>query len=646
MIINSSKINITDKNFKYITQWIDENGNFCIDKYVRTGRVILNKDMTGCGFTTYCIKNSDNMIIVSPRVRLINNKIQQEGGCFYYNREINKYTSMSYLTEEALVQKFIIYKQQQGNKPLKIFVTYDSFYRLADMLEKEFRYNINQEFRIAIDESQCLIKDVKMKEYCNKSVLSAFINRLFKYENLLFASATPINEYVCEIPEFKQHPISLVELEWAAKEPVVFNKYSCKSALDAFGKIFDNFIKSDDGTGMHYFDAIYLGKDKTFYSYEAVIFLNSVEDICKIMSKFIKNGLINPKDVTIICADNMKNDDKLHKVSPHLHIAPNIPTVEEPHTTWTFATRTAFEGVDFYSKCASSYVFANYNVESLSLDIVSDIPQIVGRQRLACNLFRNTLHIYVTNAREVPTREAFEKFQKEKKDKTQLRINTFNMISGVEKQAYLEDMTKRIEDDPNWLYLRTYNGILEINDLIIISEQYCQDILNNRFQLYVTKGLGLKNIEYHAPTLSFKKELYCCCNMKECMRIAHKYFYTYPEAYMHQEFYIMLRFEGHNKVAYYLSSLSLDRIYACGYNTTKMDNEIKQARIIGTDSLSSLVSSKFCSGQVYTRAEVKEILQDLFVAAGLNKTAKASLLPTFVNCKECKKGGMKAYRIV
>jgi hypothetical protein len=55
---------------------------------------------------------------------------------------------------------------------------------------------------------------------------------------------------------------------------------------------------------------------------------------------------------------------------------------------------TAFEGVDFYSLSASTYVIANYNVSSLSLDIASDIPQIIGRQRRKDNPFRNTVHLF------------------------------------------------------------------------------------------------------------------------------------------------------------------------------------------------------------------------------------------------------------
>ena len=82
---------------------------------------------------------------------------------------------------------------------------------------------------------------------------------------------------------------------------------------------------------------------------------------------------------------------------PGLEIAESIPLNGQPHTTWTFVTRTAFEGVDFYSPTASTYIITNYNVSSLCIDIASDVPQIIGRQRRLDNPFRCVVNIYFTN---------------------------------------------------------------------------------------------------------------------------------------------------------------------------------------------------------------------------------------------------------
>ena len=35
---------------------------------------ILNKKLTGCGYTEYCIKNNQDLILISPRKFLLENK--------------------------------------------------------------------------------------------------------------------------------------------------------------------------------------------------------------------------------------------------------------------------------------------------------------------------------------------------------------------------------------------------------------------------------------------------------------------------------------------------------------------------------------------------------------------------------------------
>ena len=67
MIIDKGTINVAP-GVEYITEWRDNNGQFIIDQYVLGGRVIMNKTVTGCGFTTYCLYNNHNTIIISPRL--------------------------------------------------------------------------------------------------------------------------------------------------------------------------------------------------------------------------------------------------------------------------------------------------------------------------------------------------------------------------------------------------------------------------------------------------------------------------------------------------------------------------------------------------------------------------------------------------
>lgn len=57
---------------------------------------------------------------------------------------------------------------------------------------------------------------------------------------------------------------------------------------------------------------------------------------------------------------------------------------------FTFCTRTVYLGADFYSLCARSFIFSDSNIDSLAVDISEDLPQILGRQRLFDNPWKNS----------------------------------------------------------------------------------------------------------------------------------------------------------------------------------------------------------------------------------------------------------------
>ena len=90
MIDNKGTIEVTP-GVNYINDWRDGNGRYVLDKIISNGKVIINKVVTGCGFTTYSLSNGINTILASPRLRLIQNKVEQfnkiEQQCFYFNRE-------------------------------------------------------------------------------------------------------------------------------------------------------------------------------------------------------------------------------------------------------------------------------------------------------------------------------------------------------------------------------------------------------------------------------------------------------------------------------------------------------------------------------------------------------------------------------
>jgi hypothetical protein len=65
-----------------------------------------------------------------------------------------------------------------------------------------------------------------------------------------------------------------------------------------------------------------------------------------------------------------------------------------------------------------------------------------------------------------------------------------------------------------------------------------------------------------------------------------------------------------------------------------------------TQDIGSIVASAFVKGQVYSKQEVKGILQGIYDRLGLKKTAKATDLSNYIAWKDAKKDGLRAMRIL
>ena len=70
------------KGIRYISEWREFN--------VPDFPCIFNKQLTGCGFTEYCIVNEENVILCSPRKILLENKEEQHPEVLYVKNEFEK----------------------------------------------------------------------------------------------------------------------------------------------------------------------------------------------------------------------------------------------------------------------------------------------------------------------------------------------------------------------------------------------------------------------------------------------------------------------------------------------------------------------------------------------------------------------------
>ena len=371
------------RDIKYISEWQDY--------FLPTGHCIVDKGVTGCGYTEYTLTNNLPTVLCSPRKLLLENKSEQHQGdinILYLKNEITDIKSIHELKNKIRNHIFLC---DEENLPIKFLVTYDSSHYIIDILKE---LGLLSDFYFIIDEFQSIFLDAFFKS----DVEFDFVEYLQDCPNVLYLSATPmLDKYLEKVDTFKNLPF--YQIDWSetgvVENIIIQRKFSTALTTDCI-KIINQYLSGK-------FPSTFTKDNKIVFSTEAVFYFNSISDIIRVINK----TNLSPSQVNIICADDGVNDGKLSKIG---HSIGKIPLKSETNKMFTFCTKTAYIGSDFYSDCASSYVFADPNIKSLALDISLDLPQIVGRQRNRENPFKNNIIIFYRTIRktEIEDRETFD----------------------------------------------------------------------------------------------------------------------------------------------------------------------------------------------------------------------------------------------
>ena len=613
------KINLkVPYGIQYISEWKDYD--------LPIGHVIVDKGVTGCGYTEYCLRNNHPVILCSPRKLLLENKFEQhqkEGNwnvLYLVNENEDESNKISGLELERNWTTTIFHHLQsckQYGVPPKILVTYDSLYHLLTCL-KNLVEDLDNYFFI-VDEFQSIFLDAFFKA----STEFNFVEYLQDCPNVLYLSATPmLDKYLEKVDTFKNLPF--YQIDWSktncVENIIIQRKFSTALSTDCI-KIINQYL---DGK----FPSTFTKDNKIVFSTEAVFYFNSISDIIRVINK---TNLL-PSQVNIICADDKENKDKLSKIG---HNIGKIPLKDEPNKMFTFCTKTAYIGSDFYSDCASSYVFADPNIKSLALDISLDLPQIVGRQRNRENPFKNNIVIFYRTIRktEIESREDFDKTQESRRRETQKLLDLFDKATLEEQKAYVQKLKNDIKTskyERDFISISKKTGEPVYNSFIDIANERSWEVSQKDYQdkISVTKSLEslTSNISEYQSDLE-----------KEVQDFLDNKFYKtglfHEKMRMYCEF--MDKHKGNKEVSdmiYYKIKNSDFRKYYNFYGSSgcKAKEYIKKNLELGMVDMSkeselfSAIHNKFKVGDRFVNKDIKQILQDIYRDLGITSKAKAT----------------------
>ena len=634
---------------RYISEW----NEFNFSKF--PSKCIINKQLPGCGFTEYCIRSNENIILCSPRKMLLKNKKDQHEFEVYLvvnelEKEVNIDKDLSKVDKTIIkdtietseeknkniykkiyheIEEYCIFRSVNG-LPCKILVTYDSYRIVKEILEKLERF---QYFYTIIDEFQSILHDSRFKSDTELS----FLEYLKQSPTAYFVSATPMmDEYLEMLDEFKDLPY--YELDWETEDPSRLikpdlNSYVMRTVGEKASEIIQNYLNND-------FEEIVVlrnGIPTRVISDEAVFYVNSVNHITSI----IKKNNLTSEQCNILCSDTPDNLKKIQKRLGKRFTIGKVPLKGVKPKMFTFCTRTVYLGADFYSTCARSFIFSDSNIDSLAVDISEDLPQILGRQRLFENPWKNSANFYyrsICDYRKV-SQEEFDKEIERKKRETESLLRSYSTSLDEDKLTLAERYqtlakTQNYKDD--YVAVNEYQGgvlIPVLNNLVLVNEirafQIQQYDYADRCSVFSTvhnkltpddisnqKVVEFLRIYKNLKTIYDKLKMLCEYGLSEV------------------EIDIVLgQLNDSDEVKSYYTILKPEKLKNLYYNSTN----IKKYLGIVTFSPELLVNTihqNFNPGEKYSLSNLKVKLGDLYSSISYTAVPKANDILNYFEVKE------------
>ena len=523
------------------------------------------------------------------------------------------------------------------NKPIKILVTYDSFRIVYEAIMESKYPEIFDSFYTIVDEFQSIFTDSKFKSDTELE----FLNYLSKVNRLCFVSATPeMDEYLEMLDEFKDLPF--YELDWEALEPgrVVnpqIEHYPCQSITDIAVKIIKTYQNGDFKKTIIQDD---FGNFKEVESRELVIYVNSVKNICDI----IRKAGLKYENTNVLCSGTNENRQKIRKAfnlsKGEIGGIGKVPLRDEPRKMFTLCTRTVYLGADFYSDNARSLILSDANIECLAVDITLDLPQIMGRQRLEENPWKNRAELYAKylSKKNRKSKEDYSNYIRDKQIRTKGLLSIYEKGDNIEKislaRKYQRD-AKAFNYRDDYVAVNTHNGkyLLPVfNKLSMVSElrafQIQQVDFENRFRvLSKITNEGFTIIQ--TPTSNFLDEFNKKTTFIEKMKLLCEF------SLLNSDIPSILSQIPIEYSTYY-TVLGPTKIKALNYQKSKLDNALSDKISLVIGKTGELIFNKFKIGDKLSNTEIKERLKKLYEKHNIKSTPKATDLQIVFEVKKIK----------
>ena len=299
---------------------------------------------------------------------------------------------------------------------------------------------------------------------------------------------------------------------------------------------------------------------------------------------------------------------------------------------FTFCTSTAFAGCDFYSTCASTFVISDNKKVHTSIDIATELAQIAGRQRLACNPFRKTIvFIYNVDIGEGDS-DVYKQAIEQKLEKSEKMAEWKNGAPD----DFKKDVIKETSEMQNIKkYSESYvrydekSDSFTVNRWAYLNELFAYDVQHENYQdsIIVKKqleesGFGIKGEE---SQWDYKEQLKCIL-VKEGFADRMKRYCELRQMKESCKFYLAsdIMERQYEDLRLYYDRLGYERIKSLGYKEKDLKNELE--RSYRANDLKQKFRETFIVGQRMATEDIKKIMSEIYSVYGINKRGVATHL--------------------
>ena len=547
--------------------------------------VYLNKTTTGCGASHLCLTNDVNYVVIVPYKSAIKNKTNPHTGI---KGVISVMGGVTKDTIKKKINKQLLNTKVDGKcSPIKIMTTYDSFYKVYDVLKEIGKL---KDFKLCADESHVLVTLAKIK--------GKHFRFLYKHYNefksFVFVTATPNDKSL--LPKAIRG-VEFVRVIWEVSEKVRITEKHVKDIKEC-NKYVVEICKQH-----------LLGEVEG----NAYIYYNSVNEIISVIKKLKNMEDFTEDNVNIFCAENPNNS---RKVSFSLGEGFTDGSFDD-NKTINFLTSANYESCDILDPVGKTYIIVSSKRNSTALTNHLAVPQACGRLRKS---------IYKLEAKMIVCGFDNDIYQK-KLDDFNISLDARELTAKhliertllTKEQGFMEAYKKDLDsfiDNP--FIIVNDDDTIELNEEARLAEMQVYLAFNSYIDAIPNNEIAntIRVVDNDMITVSDEAR-FLVEEKVDFSRMLKKYIEAIEDDDVGLAEMIENKSEEHRRI---VDVLGIERIKTIGFNKTRLMNAYRLALKFSENNL--LIKSKLSRikvGEKYTSSYLMNLLQKAYDSASIDR---------------------------